>query len=75
MNQSTWSAVDNYFCDTLIPTDTALTQALLDSDAVGLPQHHVAPNQGKFLHLLVKMQGARKILEIETVAKSSTDKY
>ncbi|MBC3916518.1 O-methyltransferase [Undibacterium sp. CY18W] len=72
MNQATWSAVDNYFCDSLIPTDTTLTQALLDSDAAGLPQHHVAPNQGKFLHLLVKMQGARKILEFGTLGGYST---
>jgi len=72
MNQAIWSAVDNYFCDTLIPTDTTLTQALKDSDAAGLPQHHVAPNQGKFLHLLVKMQGARRILEFGTLGGYST---
>jgi predicted O-methyltransferase YrrM len=41
-------------------------------DAAGLPQHNVSPPQGKLLHLLVKLQGARRILEIGTLGGYST---
>jgi predicted O-methyltransferase YrrM len=67
MNQETWSAVDAYFCECLVPSDAALFAALRNSDAAGLPQHNVAPNQGKLLHLLAKLQGARKVLELGTL--------
>ena len=63
MNQQQWTAVDNYFCDLLITSDPALDAALQTSDEAGLPAHHVAPNQGKLLHLLAQIQGARNILE------------
>lgn len=72
MSPVIWSAVDDYFCEHLLPEDAALTQALVDSDAAGLPSHHVAPNQGKLLQLLARMQGARRILEIGTLAGYST---
>ncbi|RQP25045.1 O-methyltransferase [Piscinibacter terrae] len=72
MNQDTWSRVDHYFCDALLPDDPVLTAALADSDAAGLPSHHVAPNQGQLLHLFARMQGAKKILEIGTLAGYST---
>jgi predicted O-methyltransferase YrrM len=52
--------------------DAALDAALRDSEAAGLPSISVAPNQGKFLHLLARIMGARKILEIGTLAGYST---
>ncbi len=72
MSQETWSAVDAYFSERLVPTDPALDQALRDSDAAGLPQHNVAPNQGKLLQLFAQMQSARTILEIGTLGGYST---
>jgi predicted O-methyltransferase YrrM len=72
MSQTTWSAVDAYFSDRLVPSDFALDNALRDSDAAGLPQHNVTPNQGKLLQLFAQMQGARKILEIGTLGGYST---
>jgi len=72
MSQDVWSAVDSYLCDTLIVPDESLSQALCDSDAAGLPQHNVAPNQGKLLYLLAKMRNARRILEIGTLGGYST---
>jgi predicted O-methyltransferase YrrM len=72
MSQNVWSVVDNYLCDTLIAPDEALTAALRDSDAAGLPKHNVSPTQGKFLYLLAKMSGARRILEIGTLGGYST---
>jgi predicted O-methyltransferase YrrM len=72
MNQELWTNVDNYICDTLIAPDEALSAALRDSDAADLPNHNVAPNQGKFLYLLAKMSNARRILEIGTLGGYST---
>ncbi|MFE7772572.1 O-methyltransferase [Streptomyces sp. NPDC057445] len=72
MTEDQWNAVDAYFTDHLAPADDALTAALAASDAAGLPQIAVAPNQGKLLHLLALAQGARKILEIGTLGAYST---
>ena len=67
MSQETWSAVDAYFSERLVPSDAALERALSSSTAAGLPAYNVAPNQGKLLQLFAQMQGARKILEIGTL--------
>lgn len=72
MNHEQWTAVDNYITDLLVPSDPALDAALEASDAAGLPPHNVAPNQGKFLHLLAQIQGAKRILEIGTLGGYST---
>ncbi|MEO8726032.1 MAG: O-methyltransferase [Acidobacteriaceae bacterium] len=72
MNQEQWTAVDSYITDSLIPSDPALDGALQASAAAGLPSIQVAPNQGKLLHLLVRIQGARNILEIGTLGGYST---
>jgi len=67
MTQTTWQAVDDYFNHLLIPPDEALEAALKASTAAGLPEIQVAPNQGKFLHLLARLMQAKKILEIGTL--------
>ncbi len=72
MRQETWSAVDAYICDRLIVPDATFDDALRESARAGLPQHNVAPNQGKFLQILAQMQGARKILELGTLGGYST---
>ena len=72
MNQATWTTVDDYFCDALVPSDPALDAALAASEMAGLPAHNVAPNQGKLLQLLAQLQGAKRILEIGTLAGYST---
>lgn len=72
MNQQIWTAVDEYFTEVLVPSDSALDQALRDSEAAGLPPHQVAPNQGKLLQLLAQIQGAKRILEIGTLGGYST---
>lgn len=72
MNQETWSAVDQYFTDLLVSSDSALDAALADSKAAGLPAHNVTPNQGKMLQLLAQIHGARTILEIGTLGGYST---
>jgi len=50
-----------------VPHDPALEAALKTSADAGLPSISVSPNQGRLLHLLARLQGARKILEIGTL--------
>jgi predicted O-methyltransferase YrrM len=52
--------------------DEALEAALEGSEAAGLPAIQVAANQGKLLHLLARLQGARSILEVGTLGGYST---
>ena len=70
--QDQWTAVDKYFADLLVAPDAVLDAALRDSAVAGLPSIHVAPNQGKLLHLLARIQNAKKILEIGTLGGYST---
>jgi len=72
VDEGVWTAVDRYITDALIPSDPALTAALEASTAAGLPEIQVAPNQGKLLHMLARLQGARAILEIGTLGGYST---
>lgn len=52
--------------------DDALDEAIRASHAAGLPEHQVAPNQGKLLMLLALMVCARRVLEIGTLGGYST---
>ncbi|WP_134684850.1 O-methyltransferase [Brevibacillus migulae] len=67
-----WTEVDQYITDMLVPVDPALDAALKANAEAGLPAIDVAPNQGKLLHLLAKIQGAKTILEIGTLGGYST---
>ncbi|OKH99167.1 methyltransferase [Streptomyces sp. CB02923] len=67
MSQQQWNTVDDYLTSLLVPADEALHAALRDSAAAGLPHIAVSPTQGKLLHLLARIQGARRILEIGTL--------
>ncbi|EJV48066.1 hypothetical protein IEK_03500 [Bacillus toyonensis] len=67
-----WSAVDQYMSDVLIPKDSTLERVLQANAVANLPAHDVSPTQGKFLQLLVQIQGARNILEIGTLGGYST---
>jgi len=72
LSKELWTAVDQYICGQLVPADPVLDQVLESSAAAGLPPIAVTPNLGKLLYLLAKIQGARKILEIGTLAGYST---
>ena len=72
MNQETWTAVDQYIAEMLVAPDAALDAALEASNAAGLPRIAVSPAQGKLLHILVRLRGARRILEIGTLGGYST---
>jgi len=72
MNPEQWTAVDQYITDALIPADPVLDAALKASTDAGLPAINVSPAQGKFLHLLTRIHGARRVLEIGTLGGYST---
>jgi predicted O-methyltransferase YrrM len=67
-----WVAVEQYAEEWLVPGDRALEAALTRSEAAGLPGINVTASQGKLLHLLALMAGARRILEIGTLGAYST---
>jgi predicted O-methyltransferase YrrM len=70
--QDTWIAVERYIAEQLIPHDPALEAAREANAAAGMPAIDVAPTEGKLLHLLARMVGARRILEIGTLGGYST---
>jgi predicted O-methyltransferase YrrM len=72
VNEKLWTAVDDYITGMLLPADTVLEAALEASRAAGLPPIAVTPAQGKLLHILARLQGARRILEIGTLGGYST---
>jgi len=67
-----WSAVDDYITDILVKQDDALIHALDESAKAGMPAFNVTPAQGKLLHLIAQIQGARRILEIGMLGGYST---
>lgn len=70
--QDQWSAVDSYITDLFLAPDPVLEAALASSTAAGLPAISVSPAQGKLLHVLARIQGARRILELGTLGGYST---
>ena len=70
--QELWTQVDRYFGDLLAPSDAKLDAALKANREAGLPSIDVSRLQGKFLELLVRISGARRILEIGTLGGYST---
>lgn len=64
MSNDLWGRVDGYIVDKLVHEDAALSDALAANAAAGLPPIDVSAAQGKLLHLLVRMSGARRVLEI-----------
>jgi predicted O-methyltransferase YrrM len=67
-----WAAVDHLVGAQLLGEDAALRAALEANAAAGLPGIDVSPAQGKMLHLLARLAGARRILEIGTLGGYST---
>jgi len=64
--------VDRYIDDLFAPADAALASTLASTEASGLPAIQVSAGQGKFLYLLARLTGARRILELGTLAGYST---
>ena len=67
-----WRRVDTYLTETLVGHDADLESAVAEQNSAGLPAIEVAPVSGKLLHLLVRISGARRVLEIGTLGAYST---
>ena len=70
--QETWTAVDNYIAHLQVPPDPILDATLEASRAAGLPGIQVSPTQGKFLNMLARISGAKRVLELGTLGAYST---
>ncbi|HUX27337.1 MAG TPA: O-methyltransferase, partial [Terracidiphilus sp.] len=70
--EDVWTAVDRYFGDLLVPVDETLKATLDTNRQGGLPAIDVTPLQGRFLEILARISGAKRILEIGTLGGYST---
>lgn len=70
--ENLFAAVDDYFIEKLVENDPIFDQILANNQKHQLPPHDVSPSQGKFLYLLAKIKGAKRILEIGTLGGYST---
>src|SRR5688572_30241423 len=72
MEQERWTEVDAFIEARLTDDETESRKLLAANQAAGLSPIDVSPAQGKFLHLLVRMIAARRVLEIGTLGGYST---
>ncbi|MAP95487.1 MAG: methyltransferase [Ponticaulis sp.] len=71
-DQKTTALTEAYLEDKLLPDDPVLTAALERQTAAGLPPIAVSPLQGAFLQIIAQSIGAKRILELGTLAGYST---
>ena len=71
-NEEVWGEVDRYITATIPHNDAALDAAIEANHAAGLPAIDVSAPQGKLLHLLTMVTGARRVLEVGTLGGYST---
>ncbi|WP_038369417.1 O-methyltransferase [Brackiella oedipodis] len=64
--------VDDYFEDLFIDEDSLPQQLLKRCAHAEIPNIQVSPNQGKLLAFLVRISGAKRVLEVGTLAGYST---
>jgi len=67
-----WDAVDDFIVDNFDLDDDVLRAAVKASVAAGMPQIQVSAALGRFLNLQARAIGARRILEIGTLAGYSS---
>lgn len=72
MTASDWGSLDELFTRVLHTEDDALRAAREAADAAGMPPIEVSAQHAKLLSLLVRIAGARRVLEIGTLAGYST---
>ncbi|MBU3706114.1 MAG: O-methyltransferase [Mycobacterium sp.] len=72
MGPAQWLPTDALLDQLLLDDDAALRAALTDSHAAGLPPIEVSAQSARLLYLLTRICGARRVLEIGTLAGYST---
>lgn len=68
----TWAAVDALAEEWLGARDDTLDEVTARCARAGLPAIAVSPCQGKLLHLLARISGAKRVLEVGTLGGYST---
>jgi caffeoyl-CoA O-methyltransferase len=64
--------VDRYIAQRFAPEDDALAQVEASLERAGMPHISVSPTEGKLLFVLAQLCGAKRILEVGTLAGYST---
>lgn len=72
MDKSLFDQVEAYFAEKVVKPDPSYRAVYEASLAAGLPDIAVSAPEGKQLHLMAKMCGAKRILEIGTLGGYST---
>jgi len=62
-----WTLNERYHNTFLVEEDDVLKRARQNSDDNGLPQIAVSASQGKYLNLIARSIGAKRILEVGTL--------
>jgi predicted O-methyltransferase YrrM len=70
--EETWTRIDSWIGESVGDRDDVLEAALTDSEAADMPAIAVSRAAGKFLHLIARLRGARRILEVGTLGGYST---
>ena len=72
MSKDIWTEVDHYYSELLVKPDPRFELINQASLVAGLPSIQITPTQGKFLEMLVRLQKAKRVLEIGTLGGFST---
>lgn len=72
MDTETWKSVDDYVVSKLLDNDMVLEGALARNAEGGLPAIDVSRTQAELLAILIRMSGARRVLEVGTLGGFST---
>lgn len=72
MDTSLFESVDQYIGNLFEDEDAVLKGTLKSMEDAGIPGINVSANQGKFLQVLARLCGAKKILEIGALGGYST---
>jgi predicted O-methyltransferase YrrM len=67
MQEQVFAEVDRFIGETIVGEDEVLRVAVVAAEAAGLPSIQVSPAQGKLLQILVRLLGAKQILEFGTL--------
>lgn len=72
MSDELFKRIDTYIDGLFAPADAVLEGAVTRARAAGMPEIQISAGQGKFLYLLARLIGARRILELGTLGGYST---
>jgi predicted O-methyltransferase YrrM len=71
MSRKDWTAVDDWMAERLLKHSPDSTGIIGANQEGGLPSIDVSPLQGGFLSLIVRLSGAKRVLEIGTLGAYS----